>query len=274
MKKSIYLFIVALPYLLASCGGGGAEELTMNFGSEKSELEGNPSTVREIVIDFEDVAPDSAGDTLYINTKTYDTEGNVLTHIAVYPSGHFNNFTQVFEYDSKGRVAGSVYTEEGDVSYTTKYTYKGNLIAKAQYYVDGEPTNYYKYTYKGNKETSRNLFSSLGIKISQTDFTWAGDRVVKEVETEDGEVTVKSISYPDDNTEVISVSDGDDEPYYISTLVYNDKGDFLSIRSDSYDPFVRLYSYEYDSTGNWTKRTVTDESGRFIWMELREITYY
>ncbi|MCD8073286.1 MAG: hypothetical protein LUE10_09060, partial [Alistipes sp.] len=60
MKKLFYPAIFALPLFLASCGGAG-EEIPIHYGSERSELEGNPSTVKETIIDYEDVKPGRSG---------------------------------------------------------------------------------------------------------------------------------------------------------------------------------------------------------------------
>lgn len=81
-------------------------------------------------------------------------------------------------------------------------------------------------------------------------------------------------------------NEGEASPYDIETIVftYNEHGDEIKeevthTSADS-DHIIVTYEYEYDSKGNWTKVTVTNNNLNYpdsepnVWSSEREIVYY
>lgn len=217
----------------------------------------------------------------------YDTKGNVIEEASAAGLGITKAYAYV--YDAKGNKTGTaIYGSFGSLSNKEVYTYdaKGHVIEKAIYNPDGSLFNkdVYAYDAKGNK--TEDAF-----------YNGKGSLVLKEVYAYDakGYVIEKAIYNPDGSLGIKWVSEYDAKGNKTEDSGYRADGSLSSkwvyakgnvIKKANYNVDGSLYSkdiyvYEYDTQGNWTKKTSSKEVTKFgktslepTEVTIRTITYY
>lgn len=195
----------------------------------------------------------------------YDTLGNLWQIRFLKPDGS-TFLKKVFYYDPKGLVTEQLrfdssatlqgrdsfnYTINGKLSATYHYDANGTLISKETYEYDKAGNINQEYVYKGETENSplkTILYDTAGRKISETNYTPSGDKTREFLcEYNAAGNKIKQIHYRGDGTK------------YAETR-YNENGlpkTYLNYKVDGSEECSEEYQYEYDSVGNWIKKTVT-----------------
>jgi len=189
------------------------------------------------------------------------------------------------KFDEKNNlVEQKTFLQDGsaDMIYRYQYDDQNQMIVKEEFNTDGQSGNTYKYTYKNGK--------------IESEFRLVDSRVIDR------------IFYKYDDTgnlieeEANFLEPYDDQKYYKQSMTYDKNGNLIqSTRKDEKGKIIteyfwefdhhnqvvkymakdfknklnekKTYSYEYDSTGNWIKMSVT-EKGKPLMKHEREILYY
>jgi hypothetical protein len=244
-------------------------------------------------------------------TTKYDNKGNIIENCQYDSAGAVGN-KRNYKYDDKGNVIEiDWYNADGSPRYseTTKYDGKGNLIEKTEYNSDGSirnsETNVYdtngnvlehtegkntntgfKYTYKrDSKGKVIAEYSSYGnSKVQHLCSTYKNDSNGNRIEENDFDLDNKlcnrvTFKYDDKGNKIEENRfNPDGTPDFKITTSYDDKGNIIEeskTNSGGYVYYKYIYKYEYDSNGNWVKRTdyVSELNIPKIIIE-REIAYY
>ena len=143
-----------------------------------------------------------------------------------------------------------------EMGITNKFDGKGNIIESFIYNSSGNPTSNYTYKYDDNaNQTEICRFKDGAL---ETRFTYEYDKKGNWVKT-----LYFDMKYP--------------HLSFIEVKIYDERGNLLS--SSSHDDQNRLqwkhsYEYEYDSNGNWIKRTEFDTDDKPRYIVIRQFKYF
>ena len=184
----------------------------------------------------------------------YDEEGYRFKEILYNPNGSIGSRI-VYTFDKKGKIAQSECFNYLGVNFIYKYDGDGNRIEAHKYYGDGKL--YYKATYrydkKGNR-TEEKVFTGDGKLFSKWKYVYddVGNRTVKERYFANGQLDCRfTFEYDAEHKKTL-------------WKTFGPEGKLLSQGS---------YSYEYDSRGNWIRKT-KKEGAEPIYILEREIEYF
>jgi hypothetical protein len=204
-------------------------------------------------------------------TTTYelDSSGNPTAAMAFGISGELQE-TRRYVYDRRGNLVELALYDKNDNLKSKQihaYDHKGNIIETKFRGHDGSLVSIAVYAYDSNgNNTSMSFYmpcvSQQDCKLEhKTGYVYErGKRIEARIYTPDGKLNERSVfRYNPIGQEQ-------------ETTVYNPDG---SIRDKE------TYAYEYDSVGNWTKKTITNKvnkEGKLVldppYVIKRTITYY
>lgn len=221
-----------------------------------------------------------------VEYNVFETNGSVGTRF-VYKYDAKGNLTEEQWYDHTGRLGGrTVYT----------FDENGNQTSRASYLADGtlDWKNISKYDANGNKtDVSQHHGNTLKYKI-----LYSYDSKGRILEQETFEFNRTPASFPshlphpgkvvytyDDEKRTKEVATYQVDGALIHKVVYayderkNETGFTLFNADGSLSSKSRLTNIEYDSNGNWTRKTLLKQSDKGgqpqpYHVELRVITYY
>lgn len=226
-----------------------------NNYSEKKILKGNVKEVTE-----EGVSIDASSKILSINTNIY---------------------TKITQFNKKGMPTGYVFAHKNDNYKFTKALFKfdknGHKNKELRYGLDNKIKNTlsYKYDDKGNENESKYFIGNFKILDNYVteNYNEKCNLVEKITYFSDGQKWLH-YKYIYENNQIIKIVDVNNNSY---DLYENDNfGNSLSIKSFNEKGDLEKetkYIYEYDTIGNWTKRTSV-ENGKQVWIETRKFVYY
>ena len=177
---------------------------------------------------------------------TYDTERNMLKYVVLYNADGSLDCKSVYTYDAKGNMTGIVdYNDRGSLKSKTVYTYdaKGNTTKKAWYNADGSLDGKFTFTY-----------DAAGNQIEEAKYNDRGSLVLKKTFDTKGNLTEKVEYKADGSLDSRIVRAYDAKGNLTEKVEYNAKGALAG---------KYIYTYEFDSTGNWTKRTESEWVTKF-----------
>lgn len=184
----------------------------------------------------------------------YNEDGNRYKEVLYNQNGSLGSrITYVF--DRKGRITQSDCHNYLGVNYIYKYDNRGNRVEAHKYYGDGNL--YFKATYAYNKKGNRieeQIFTSEGKLFSKWKYQYdeSGNRIIKERYLPNDRPDCKLVYKYDEN---------------------HNKTHWKHFGSDGQLISEGTYVYEYDSHGNWTKKTKMENSEP-IYILKREIEYF
>ena len=177
---------------------------------------------------IEEVSYNADGSLLRKTLYTYNDKGNLIKAVSYGSDGSLGG-KAVHTYDAQGHLTGAVSYDAFDtIAYKTVYTYddKGNLAEETIYRASGPPIS-----------QSVHAYDAQGRRIETTNEDLAHDAALgieKTVETYDTQGNLLEL-----------------------TTYYTEKaGDDEDVRPVP-PPSKLLYTYEWDTHGNWVKQTQT-----------------
>lgn len=188
-----------------------------------------------------------------------------------------------YEYDKKGNlIKENIFLREETIQFVTSYRYdeKNRKIEETSH--DGKGNFIYRtnFEFNGDKLASVETIDSdekTLVKIDKYTYDNNGNRVKEySFRTADKLETVEDYTYNENNKRTSWVLTQNNELKAKITFSYDEKGNLTeSITSDSKDNQLEAvsYAYEYDTKGNWVKKTVRRNDAPFVVVE-RKITYY
>ena len=271
----------------------------MNTDREKEGLLGAVRSVHSQMIDSVDETLQGKGRTKQLASVTYDTGGNEVERI-IYDDYGFLVGKEVHTHDAKGNLIESVlfdpkgavmerrvYTQDGGkLSQITRHDGKGNIGLKQ--------VNFYDANGRIREET----YFDPKIAIGKTVYKYDEKENISEVAfyLADGSKAVAPIGPCLGAHNVIYSYDGkgkltksvayepDGEMKKSWQYAYNPKGYIAEdMRESAWSRTKFVYTYKYDSQGNWTEQTATaNVQSKLTQMEsyerktviLRKITYH
>ena len=235
-------------------------DLVEKFGEIEKGRRGDKSTykydVMGIKIEGKHYIADGSADGSFGRKETYkyDLKGNNI-EMNIYNADGSLSSKITFKYDEKGNMIeqnlGMAEAKYGSLNWkiTYKYDEKGNMIEYNNYFADGslnyKNTYTYKYDVKGNKIEYNNY---IEYNIDRPDVSLSYESKYDEKGNK-----IESISYKADG----SLSSK-------STYKYDEKGNMIEENSCNANGSLMsktTYKYEFDTMGNWIKKTcITDDS--------------
>ena len=191
----------------------------------------------------------------------------------------------VFKYNEKDKlVEMATYKSAGSLEKrrTFRYDEKGNLAEKTDFDTAGQACSdrmLYKCDEKGNiiEET---IYRPCDKKESYSSFKYdERENIIEYMNyADDGRLIMKTVLTYDNKNNLIEGNNSSDNEIYSNRAVfrYDDKNNcigFTSYKKDGSLSFNHEYKYEYDSRGNWIKKT-TYYNGNATMITVREIKYY
>lgn len=185
---------------------------------------------------------------------SYNEDDQRVKEILYNPNGSIGS-TLFYEYDRTGSIAQSECTNYLGVKYIYKYDGDGNRIATYKYYGDG--TLYFKASYRYDKDGNcleEKTYTSEGKLFSKWMYEYdkKDNRIIRKRYFADGELDCK-LTYDFDNNH-----------REISWKMFDNLDKTTS---------QGTYIYEYDTDGNWIKRTKM-EGQKPVFVLNREIEYF
>lgn len=196
-------------------------------------------------------------DTLGVDYKNYDENGNIVKSIAYNRDGNVA-WNSTFKYNDKRNLVEENVFYYGYLFIKKTYDYddKGNMIEENNYNKEGilENKTIYNYDDKGNI-IENNYYKSDGSLDKRCTYKYDenGNKIEIKAYTSDGSLDS------------------------ITTYKYDDKGNVIEDKYTGSDGgLISKIAYEYssyDKEGNWLKKTeINDNKPSFLYE--REIEYY
>lgn len=220
-------------------------------------------------------------DTTLIETRRYEYDAeNRVTKESMYKGNGYLFQKSVFSYDASGNLS-EMQLWSSDTYFVLKQLYEydqnGNRLSLKNYTNEQVLSYEYTYEYGGNNNKTKMVYQKLKSPIIQTtNYTYNKKNELIKLERYDNDKLVHTMEYVYNEqgivTETINrgissqfktVARFDEKGSPIETLEY--KTDELTVR--------QVNSYEYDSQGNWTKRSNSYNGGSPS-ITVREIVYY
>ncbi len=200
-----------------------------------------------------------------VETKTYDAKGR-MTEERYTAADDAPLYTARYIFDGNGRKKErGVYAPNETLRTKREFKYdtEENLIEWSEYDADGLMRNKNIYTYNDDRQVSeRTVFNGKGSVVDR--WTYAYD--------ENGNKKDEARYYADGSIDTRYVYTLDEKGNRVETSKYNAKDEAVGKES---------HSYEFDSKGNWIKRTTArliDSEGKTetepVEITYRKIAYY
>ena len=286
--------LTAVTLMLLLFHSTGAQEKS---DREKANLRGPVRSVRSTTIDYKDATLKVSLGTKELDTITYDEKGNQLEHVVDEFFG-LPSSKEVRKYDGNGNLVESVWSDAEGVTGRRVHTYaNGKLMRIVSYNPDNtiemmEINSYrkdgllletkivlgkrpdgkmiYKYDARGNLSEVAYYANSGARSIAVTGPCLGVHRVT---------YTYNEQRYP---TKIV-YHEPDGRVRQTLQYSYDTKGLVTAHYLEYYEAKQTFaYSYEFDSHGNWTRKTTTKDLGnkdfpdasKSISVTSREISYY
>ncbi len=196
-----------------------------------------------------------------LNSKikyTYNTKEKVAT-ISYFDKEEKPTIKKLWVYDSKGQLSEiQDYTKENKPGYRYVYTYNtnGNRVMEESYRPDNTPYSKATYTFDAKGNETGYLLQTQGYANSSRKYAYddKSNKIEEIWLNGKEEITFRFVRAYDSNGNMIE------------ELTY--KGNEKAHSSKS------TWKYEYDSKGNWIKRTQYTNDGVEFDIAERKITYY
>lgn len=189
-------------------------------------------------------------------TYMYDSKGN-LNLENIFLALETPQYKTLYTYDNKNRILSDTrYDKDSKMQYQTRYTYEGNnLIKKATTNEKGEPEYVENFTYdKNGNVLTHHIFEKFENSNTINSFKY------------DANNNKTEWSVTKNNIPVVKA--------YFTYDKYKNETSYTAIDEASGKALEkREYSFEYDTTGNWLKKTIT-VNGIPQYIEERKITYF
>jgi len=188
----------------------------------------------------------------YKATYVFNPSGKILEESFSNRDGKQTSRT-VYQLNEQGKTLEETqYKMDGSLSvkYVFSYDDKGKMLERKGLKPDGSISSTSRWTYDGKgNNTERND----GYFIHRFLYDDQGNKVEEIISKPDNTVSFKlNFKY-------------DEKGNKVEELKYNGKGELKDKNN---------WRYEYDKTGNWTKRVQTGQSGEDFFIEERTIVYY
>ncbi len=266
---------------------------------EKANLLGPVRSVRSKTIDYKDETLKQTSGTWNAESVTYDEKGNEIEHITSLVQGSLVS-KEVRTYDATGKLIGSVSSTDADVSERRIYTYEGGKLIRVVSYdangkVDSEQTN--SYDKDGRLLEERYVVGKRAFGKTVFKYDQIGNLLEAAFYAPDGKKSLAvmgpclgthrmTYTYNDLRKPTrIAHSEPNGEVKWSWEYSYDSKGMITTEKIQylsSTQTFV--YVYEYDSRGNWIKKTTAKDFGVISAPHMppdstasvtsREISYY
>ncbi len=187
-------------------------------------------------------------------TYTYDSKGN-LKHESMYLNTEYVQVRNLYEYDAQNRRITETRHSKDKFMYKTIYEYDGKNIIKKE---TTGPSGTIEYREKNSYDKNGNLLEQYIIDSRDKSITHDVNKY-----DDKGNLTEWS-STVNDKLQLKVLYKYDDHDNVLATKTINGKGETIDNRT---------YTYEYDSNGNWTKKTVSINDSLFTIVE-RKIEYF
>ncbi|HEU4767787.1 MAG TPA: hypothetical protein VFS77_10440 [Pyrinomonadaceae bacterium] len=197
-----------------------------------------------------------------------DQNGKRVEYKIVQPTGSAGDERYVYKYDSSGnKIAEDLYHKTSLISRNENtYDSQGRLVSQTMFNPDGSVSARITNSFDANGKPLERVRHDNDLLTYRVRYTYDNKGRLKKVETVGSYVEMDSGSEGYVTGQVVYVYKGKDQPK--ETVIYNPDGSFRE----------RLV-YDYDSRGNWTKRTrfvKSTPNGKDTpaQIEYRTITYY
>lgn len=259
------LFFILVSTLLFTCCHRGNSK-AMQSDRKQDGLAGSVQSVRiETSKMIERSGNYVEGPREVVETKTYDGNGR-MTEERYTAADDALLYTARYTFDGNGRKKErGVYAPNESLRMKREFKYddKENLIEWYEYDADGSLRSRNIYDYDDHKNISeRTTFNAKGSLIDRWTYTY----------DENGNKKEETRYYADDSIDTRYVYTLDENGNRVETAKFNAKGEPVGKES---------YAYEFDSNGNWIKRTTArliDDAGKAesepLEIAYRKIAYY
>ena len=197
-----------------------------------------------------------------------DQNGKRVEYKIVQPSGSAGDERYVYKYDAAGNlIAEDLYHKTSVISRNENaYDSQGRLVSQTMYNPDGSVSARIAKTFDAAGKLVERVRHDNDLLTYRVSYKYDNKGRVERVETVGSYVEMDSGSEGHVTGHVVYVYKGKDQPKEM--LIYNPDGSFRE----------RLV-YDYDSRGNWTKRTrrvkaTTNGKDTPVQIEYRTISYY
>jgi YD repeat-containing protein len=195
-------------------------------------------------------------------TKTYDTNGNLLTQLDAFASRANGNYTTEYnyEYDEKGNNTQVLIKQNGRIQKTIQKTYNsaGNLISETAI-VEGKKAPLASLAVN-NGETVQVFYAQDGVTEvtkEKTTLNKAGQLLKKEILNASGKVIVsetKTYDLQGNITQSINF-DATNKVTETTNYQYDAKENLLNDKTLRNDETFAETNYEYNAAGKLSKKT-------------------
>jgi len=197
-----------------------------------------------------------------------DQNGKRVEYKIVQPSGSAGDERYVYKYDANGNlIAEDLYHKTSVISRSENaYDSQGRLVSQTMYNPDGSVSARITKTFDAAGKLVERVRHDNDLLTYRVRYKYDSKGRVERVETVGSYVEMDSGTEEHVTGQVVYVYKGKDQPKEM--LIYNPDGSFRE----------RLV-YDYDSRGNWTKRTrrvkaATNGKETPVQIEYRTISYY
>ncbi|GAB1414692.1 hypothetical protein MASR2M117_00980 [Paludibacter sp.] len=309
LKRSIYLLIILSGLFLISCDPDEINGDSKNYWETNAwvrlQLKGKVKSVKAIT-DYEEKTTNFNDNGVITSILSkYQQETNTTTYEYNSSGQVINDGYQTFEYGTHGkyiprgafhiREVGlvknltAIVTDNG----RTSFKFDGNKLLVISSYGTNIDTAYVQYD--GNYPVKINDPSAPNVQwddyMTSTYFNNGMFKVFEEgffsTSKDNPYRDSRKHYYKEDNEYLLldkivrSYNSSTEQRIDTETYTYNDKKDVTKIEEKDKDGKVirtETYSYEYDTKGNWTKKTVSSlydgQTEPYINITTREISYY
>ncbi len=258
------LLLITASIFLFTCCHQGNREAAQN-DRKQDGLRGSVQSVRiETSKMIKQSGDNIEGPREVVETRTYDANGRI-TEERFTAADDAPLYTARYTFDGKGRKKErGVYAPNETLRTKREFKYddKEDLIERAEYDADGSPRSRDIYAYDGRNVSERTTFNAKGSLVDR--WTYAYD--------ENGNKREETRYFTDGSIDTRYVYTLDEKGNRIETAKFNAKGDAAG---------KERHAYEFDSIGNWIKRTTariidnTDKSeSEPLEITYRRINYY
>ncbi len=292
----MYRLFVTLTITLLLFTSANAQKKT---DREKAHLFGAVRTVRSEMVNYLGGKLQEKGQAKQLDTVTYDINGSEVER-TIYSDYGFLIGKEIRTFDAKGNLIESVLSDDkGAVMERRVYTYDtGKLAQIISYDVKGNVGLKQVNSYDANKRLKEETYFNPKIAVGKTVYKYNEKGEISEVAfyLADGSKAIAPIGPCLGAHKVIYNYDGNNKPSKVVAYepdgevkkswqyTYNSKGLLVEdIRESTWSSLKFVYTYEYDSQGNWVKQ-ISNAISKSKLSQIepferktvisREITYY
>ncbi len=196
-----------------------------------------------------------------------DQDGNRAEYKIIQPNGSAGDETYRYKYDAKKyRIAEALYHKNALISRNENtYDDQGRLISQVMYNPDGSVSSTIRNSFGPDGKPVERVRQDGDLLTYRIRYKYDSKGRLEEVETVGSYVEMDSGSEGYVTGKVVYVYKGKDRPK--ETMIYNPDGSFRE-----------RVIHEYDSRGNWTRRTrrvkpTPNDKETPVQIEYRTITY-